>query len=70
MNQRVKIIYDEAKKLAPDEREELAELLIASVEDDPEVEKAWLDEAERRWNARSGAVKYPDLILEAMRRVW
>lgn len=48
MNQRVKVLFDEASKLDPAEREELLELLMASIEPDPEIEAAWLAEVEDR----------------------
>ena len=49
MNERVKRISDQAKALSPEELEELVEDLMSSLpETDPEVEKAWAEEAERR----------------------
>jgi Putative addiction module component len=50
MNERVKTIFRDAQHLAPAEREELAELLIATLDDDIGVEKAWSKEAHRRWD--------------------
>jgi Putative addiction module component len=44
MNERVKSIFAEAQKLAPEEREELAELLLATIDVDPEIDRAWADE--------------------------
>ena len=44
MNARLKSIFEDAQKLSAAEREELAELLLATVDPDPEVDKAWCDE--------------------------
>jgi putative addiction module component (TIGR02574 family) len=48
MNERVKTIFEAAQKLPPAEREELAELLMATIDVDPGIEKAWADEIEGR----------------------
>ncbi len=48
MNQRIKMIFADAQKLAPADREELAELLLATIDSDPDVEAAWLLEIEDR----------------------
>ena len=54
MNDRVRTLLDEARKLTPNERRELFDLLeveFASDQDDgteEEVLAAWLDEVERR----------------------
>ncbi|MGQ0672831.1 MAG: addiction module protein [Hyphomicrobium sp.] len=44
MNARVKTIFDEARLLTPEQREELAELLLDTIPIDPEIEQAWSDE--------------------------
>jgi hypothetical protein len=44
MKQRIKSIFDEAQKLAPEDRETLAELLLATIDVDPAVEQAWTEE--------------------------
>ncbi len=41
-------LRQEAETLTPDERISLAEHLFATVPANPEIEKAWLEEAERR----------------------
>ncbi len=51
MNERVRSIFAEAQKLAPAEWEELAELLLATIEADPEIEKAWAGEIADRISA-------------------
>jgi putative addiction module component (TIGR02574 family) len=53
----VEVIEAEALQLSAAERAQLVERLIASLDTDPEVEKAWAAEVERR-NAEieSGAV--------------
>jgi Putative addiction module component len=48
MNERVKTIFRDAQHLAPAEREELAELLIATLDGDPGHQAAWLAEIEDR----------------------
>ncbi len=55
MNQRVKSLVDEARKLTPDEQWELLRQLHEVVEDDEvaggtpeEIEAAWMEEVERR----------------------
>ncbi|WP_334151258.1 addiction module protein [Hyphomicrobium sp.] len=48
MNARLKSIFEDAQKLSAAEREELAELLLATVDPDPEVDKAWCDEVADR----------------------
>jgi putative addiction module component (TIGR02574 family) len=51
-------IEAEALKLPPHERARLAELLIASLDEEDEIARAWADEAERRYEElRSGAVQ-------------
>ena len=48
----------EAQKLPRDERARLAEALIASLDEEAEIERAWYDEAERRAaELDSGAVE-------------
>ncbi len=50
MNERVKRISAEAKGLSPDDLAELVDdLLVCLHEADPQIEMAWLEEAERRW---------------------
>ncbi len=48
MNQRIKTLFEDAQKLTPSEREELAELLLATIDVDPEIEAAWGKEIEER----------------------
>ncbi len=48
MNQRIKTLFAEAQRLSASEREELAELLLATVETDASVEAAWAAEVEDR----------------------
>ena len=48
MNQRIKTLFEDAQKLEPAEREELAELLLATIDCDPEIDKAWIAEIEER----------------------
>lgn len=48
MKERVKRLTEEFAKLAPDEQDELIERLIVLRKPDPEIDKAWVAEAERR----------------------
>ena len=50
MNQRLKTIFADAQKLTPAEREELAELLIATIDAEVDVAAAWAEEANHRWD--------------------
>ncbi len=51
MNQQAKAIFQQAQSLTAVEREELAELLLATVEQSPELDQVWAEEATRRWQA-------------------
>ena len=53
MNERVKKLSEEIRKLSPDEQADLIEelLVLTYREPDPEIEKAWVEEAERRLDA-------------------
>ena len=51
MNQRIKTIFEEAQKLSPAEREELAELLKATIDLDIGIEQAWSSEIDDRIDA-------------------
>ena len=56
----LKQLFREAFELSESERATLAGLIIESLEPppDPDVEEAWAEEAERRWNEiESGAVR-------------
>jgi putative addiction module component (TIGR02574 family) len=60
MSLKVKEIEEEALRLHPHERAKLAEHLIHSLdeEEDPEAEKLWIEEAERRYREyKQGKVK-------------
>ena len=53
MNERVKKLSEEIRKLSPEEQADLIdELLVLTYrEPDPVIEKAWAEEAERRMRA-------------------
>lgn len=60
MASKIKEIEEEALRLAPSERALLAEHLINSLDDteDHEVERLWVEEAERRYAAyKEGKIK-------------
>lgn len=48
MSTSLEILEAEVLKLAPADRSHLLERLIASLDSDPEIEKAWEREADRR----------------------
>ncbi len=54
MNERVKRLTEEIRQLPREEQAELFDelLVLTSRETDPEIDKAWADEAERRIDAR------------------
>ncbi len=53
MNERVKKLSEEIRKLTPEEQADLMDelLVLTSREPDPEIEKAWAEEAEQRVDA-------------------
>jgi putative addiction module component (TIGR02574 family) len=60
MSQTVRDLYEKATELPPDERAELAGLLLESLEDErgPGAEQAWAAEIERRMSEyRAGRIK-------------
>jgi putative addiction module component (TIGR02574 family) len=60
MNERVKRLTEEIRKLPPEEQADLLdELLVLTYrEPDPEIDKAWAEEAERRLAAyRRGEIE-------------
>ena len=60
MPMKIKEIEKEALRLSPHERALLVEHLIGSLEpdDDPDAERSWIDEAERRYQEyKAGRVK-------------
>ncbi len=60
MAKRREEIEADARNLPPNERAQLAEALIASLDEDPEIERAWAEEVARRLaEMRAGGV---DLI--------
>ena len=60
MSQNVRDLYQKAAELPPNERAELAGLLLESLDDEPspEAEEAWAAEIERRMSEyRAGRMK-------------
>ena len=53
MNERVKKLSEEIRKLSPEEQADLMDelLVLTHREPDPEIEKAWTEAAERRIDA-------------------
>jgi len=65
----LEILESEALKLTPGERAALAQRLLASLDEDAEIEDAWAAEIERRIaEVESGAVQVIP-IAEALARV-
>ena len=66
---RLEILEAEALKLTPGERAALAQRLLASLDEDAEIEEAWAVEVERRIaDVESGTVQVIP-IAEALARV-
>lgn len=69
MASQLEIVEAQALKLSPEERAQLADRLIASLFEDPEVEEAWAAEVERRIEAvesgRSELVPAAEAIARA-----
>ena len=53
MNERVKKLSEEIRKLSPEEQADLMDelLVLTHREPDPKIEKAWAEEASKRWQA-------------------
>ena len=49
MTDQAKSLFEQARKLSASERQELAELLLDTLEPDPGAAAAWSIEAHRRW---------------------
>jgi putative addiction module component (TIGR02574 family) len=75
MNERVRAIVEEARKLTSEERRELVDLLEAELTDEgspEEIEAAWLEEVERRIAAAErGDTTFVDAeeVLSRMRQL-
>ena len=69
METQLELLESEALKLTPGERAVLAQRLLASLDEDAEIEDAWAAEIERRIaEVESGAVQVIP-IAEALARV-
>ena len=69
METQLEILESEALKLTPGERAALAQRLLASLDEDAEIEDTWATEIERRIaEVESGAVQVIP-IAEALARV-
>jgi putative addiction module component (TIGR02574 family) len=69
METQLEILESEALKLTPGERAALAQRMLASLDEDSEIEDAWAAEIERRIaEVESGAVQVIP-IAEALARV-
>ena len=75
MNERVRMIVDEARKLTPEERRQMFDLLEAEFAGDEgdgtpeEIEAAWLEEVERRIAQSERGETTPIEFEEVMARV-
>jgi len=72
MLSKIKEIEEKALRLPSRERAQLAEHLISSLdeEEDPEAEKLWIEEAERRYREYKGGkvkAKLSDLVFKEAR---
>jgi putative addiction module component (TIGR02574 family) len=74
MNERVKKLTREIRKLSPKEQAKLVHELLgtSSPEPDAKIEKAWVDEAERRWRSyrrrRTGTIPADAVFAKLGRR--
>jgi putative addiction module component len=67
MNERVKRLTEEFAKLAPDEQAEFIDRLIVLRKPDPEIDKAWVEEARGRleaWRRGDLSSRPADEVLE------
>ena len=66
-------IESQALLLPSSERALLAQHLIASLDEDDEIEQAWAEEVERRWDALASgeveAIPAADVLAEARRTI-
>ena len=69
MNLRIKTIFEAAQKLPPAEREELVDLIMTTIEHDPEIDTAWQEQARRRWHAHQASGVPAEDALEAVENV-
>ena len=69
---RVRSLVDEACKLGVEERIELAEAILATIDPDPELERQWAEEAQERYRAyKSGelaVVDFDEAVAELRRK--
>ena len=50
MTDQTKSLFEQARRLSSSERQELAEMLLETLEPDTGIEAAWGSEAHRRWD--------------------
>ena len=62
-------LFEEARKLTPLEREQLAEMLFDTLDADDDVEGAWAIEADRRWRDHIASKDTCEDALEAVEDV-
>ena len=74
MNERVKRLTEEIRKLPSEEQADLIDELIVLTyrKPDPAIDKAWVDEAERRIDARdqgeTQAISYEDAMARLQKK--
>ncbi len=74
MNERVKRLTEEIRKLPPEEQADLIDELIVLTyrKPDPEIDKAWLEEAERRIGAlergETQTIPYEEVMARLRKR--
>jgi putative addiction module component (TIGR02574 family) len=69
MKPALKILFDEALKLNPDERMALVQSLLASLHDAAELDEAWAAEVERRIADIDNGVEKTISMAEALAQV-
>ena len=71
MNERVKKLTDEARRLTPEEQAELLDALAAMVHaEDQEIDPALLEECERRWERYKRGETKSYTWEEVKARIW
>jgi putative addiction module component (TIGR02574 family) len=71
MNERVKKLSEEIRKLSPEEQADLMDelLVLTHREPDPEIEKAWAEEVDRRIDAYERGETTTEPLEDVMARL-
>ena len=69
MTKEMQVALEAARKLGPEERAELAELLLDTIEGGADIDAAWRDEAERRYESHQQSGQVASDAFEAVDEV-